>query len=134
MITKGVASVSSPVKNLRESSASIDHDQFCDAVSSEFVKLYGGDGAVQVRLTLSVFALSDLVPQRVDESELGKKQYVCEVHAELKARSYLLKRRPELTRLFRQSWDWMYGQTPEFTHDLTGSFDEGDVVSPARVP
>lgn len=49
MVTKGVASVSSPVKNLRDSRASIDHDQFCEAVSSEFVKLYGGDGIVQVR-------------------------------------------------------------------------------------
>lgn len=51
------------------------------------------------------------------------------MHEELKVRSFLLQLRFELTPYFRQSWDWMYGQTPEFTHDLTGSFDEGDVVS-----
>jgi lipoate-protein ligase A len=27
-----------------------------------------------------------------------------------------------------QSWDWQYGQTPEFTHSLSGSFPFGSLV------
>lgn len=26
-----------------------------------------------------------------------------------------------------QTWDWQYGQTPEFTHRLSGTFDWGDI-------
>ena len=26
-----------------------------------------------------------------------------------------------------KSWDWLYGQTPEFSHTLSGSFDWGQV-------
>ena len=31
--------------------------------------------------------------------------------------------------VFLQSWDWSYGQTPEFEYTVTGSFVWGDVVS-----
>lgn len=33
-----------------------------------------------------------------------------------------------LTPLRAQSWEWQYGQTPEFTHEITGSFDFGSLV------
>ena len=50
MVTKGVASVSSSVRNLREWSSTIDHDSFVDAVVREFKATYGGGSVVQVPL------------------------------------------------------------------------------------
>ena len=32
-----------------------------------------------------------------------------------------------------QSWDWAFGQTPEFSHKLTHEFPWGMLVSPIRV-
>jgi lipoate-protein ligase A len=34
----------------------------------------------------------------------------------------------EKTRQELTTWEWMYGQTPEFTHTLDKSFDWGHVV------
>ncbi|KAM0751615.1 Lipoyltransferase and lipoate-protein ligase [Meredithblackwellia eburnea MCA 4105] len=94
MVTKGVASVPSPVKNIREWSEEITHDLFVKAVADEFVNDYGG----QLNLNL------------VDESELETNSYVQTVEAELR------------------SWDWMYGQTPEFSHDITVRTPAGPMV------
>lgn len=41
MVTKGVASVRSPVCNLQQFSNKVDHISFTDAVVSEFRKEYG---------------------------------------------------------------------------------------------
>lgn len=30
-----------------------------------------------------------------------------------------------------KSWDWQWGSTPEFTHDIEGSFPFGDIVRAA---
>jgi lipoate-protein ligase A len=49
MIAKGVASVSSAVRNLRDWSTTIDHEEFVEAVVDEFTRTYGGDGLVKVR-------------------------------------------------------------------------------------
>jgi len=48
MITKGVASVRSPVCNLQEFSREITHDTFTNAVVQEFRTEYGIDTAVCV--------------------------------------------------------------------------------------
>lgn len=48
MVTKGVASVSSPVRNLREWSKTLNHDSFVDAVSAEFAKTYDGPLTIKV--------------------------------------------------------------------------------------
>ncbi|CEQ39111.1 SPOSA6832_00624 [Sporobolomyces salmonicolor] len=92
MVTKGVASVPSPVRNLREWSQALDHDRFVEGVAGEFARRYGTSGEIK----------------RIDESEAEGNEYLSEVMEEL------------------ESWDWMYGQTPEFTHDLVGSgaFDD----------
>lgn len=50
MVTKGVDSVPSAVRNLTHFSSSITHESFVDAVSEEFRKVYGGGGAGEVRL------------------------------------------------------------------------------------
>ncbi|GAA5914253.1 hypothetical protein JCM6882_003666 [Rhodosporidiobolus microsporus] len=94
MVTKGVASVPSPVRNLREWSTEIEHEKFVEVVAREFAKRYGGSGEIK----------------RVDESEVEKNDYVREVVEELK------------------SWEWQYGQTPEFTHTISGSFSWGSLT------
>ncbi|BGP22044.1 hypothetical protein JCM10295v2_000921 [Rhodotorula toruloides] len=94
MVTKGVASVPSPVRNLREWSKEIDHAKFVEVVAGEFADKYGLGGEIK----------------RVDESEARGNEYVRDVVAELK------------------SWEWQYGQTPEFTHEITGSLDFGSLT------
>ncbi|KAK4700942.1 hypothetical protein P7C70_g5301, partial [Phenoliferia sp. Uapishka_3] len=95
MVTKGVASVPSAVRNLREWSSTIEHDNFVEAVVEEFKVTYGGSPYVQ----------------RIDESELERNDYVKGVADEL------------------QSWDWQYGQTPEFLHDMSLATPGGNFVS-----
>ncbi|BGP59397.1 hypothetical protein NBRC10512v2_000691 [Rhodotorula toruloides] len=94
MVTKGVASVPSPVRNLREWSKEIEHEKFVEVVAREFADKYGLSGEVK----------------RVDEGEARGNEYVRDVVAELK------------------SWEWQYGQTPEFTHEITGWFDFGSLT------
>ncbi|KPV76787.1 uncharacterized protein RHOBADRAFT_12541, partial [Rhodotorula graminis WP1] len=96
MVTKGVASVPSPVRNLSESSGEVDHERFVEAVAEQFARKYGVSNEVQ----------------RIDEGELDTNEYVRDVVDELK------------------SWDWQYGQTPEFTHEISGSFPFGNMVRP----
>lgn len=48
MITKGVASVPSPVRNLKEWNSEIDHESFVEQVSKEFSKRYGVSGDIKV--------------------------------------------------------------------------------------
>ena len=50
MITKGVASVRSPVCNLQQFSSHITHNGFTDAVVDEFRKEYGIDQTVRIIL------------------------------------------------------------------------------------
>ncbi|GAA6048579.1 hypothetical protein NBRC10513_000655 [Rhodotorula toruloides] len=94
MVTKGVASVPSPVRNLRKWSKEVSHEKFVEVVAREFADKYGLSGEIK----------------RVDESEARGNEYVRDVVAELK------------------SWEWQYGQTPEFTHEITGSFDFGSLT------
>lgn len=49
-MSKGVASVPSPVTNLRDYSYTVDHQQFCESVLSEFVKAYNDGEPVEVSL------------------------------------------------------------------------------------
>lgn len=48
IVSKGVESVPSPVTNLRNYSYTIDHQQFCESVLSEFVRDYNDGNEVQV--------------------------------------------------------------------------------------
>lgn len=100
MVSKGVESVPSPVRNLREWDSSLTHDDFFNAVANQFSHHYGGDAQVH----------------NVDESELDKKEYVRKGFEEL------------------QTWEWQWGQTPEFTHALTAEFSWGKVVSQLLLP
>ncbi|KAG2175602.1 hypothetical protein INT43_001249 [Umbelopsis isabellina] len=96
LVTKGVASVPSPVSNLRSYSYTIDHQQFCEAVIDEFLLAHNGSKPVKP----VIFSQDDPsgLPEEVQKSK------------------------DELT-----SWDWIYGQTPEFTHDIEMDFTWGSV-------
>jgi lipoate-protein ligase A len=98
LVTKGVASVPSPVTNLRSYSYTIDHQQFCEAVIEEFVDAHNHNNPIEP----TVFTKADMstLPEEV------------------------IKSKEELT-----SWDWIYGQTPEFTHCIDMEFGWGTVVS-----
>lgn len=96
IVSKGVASVPSPVTNLREYSFTVDHQQFCDSVLSEFVKAYNDGQTVKP----IVFDKDSVLPDKVNET------------------------RDEL-----KTWDWIYGQTPEFSNSAEKDFTWGHVKS-----
>jgi len=96
MHTKGVASVRSPVCNLRQFKPSVDHLSFVDAVVATFRKEYGID---------------DKIRHVEDSEDTRNVEYIRNGMAEL------------------PSWDWAYGQTPEFTHAVHHSFEWGDLVA-----
>ncbi|KAH7916793.1 hypothetical protein BJ138DRAFT_1139170 [Hygrophoropsis aurantiaca] len=94
MVTKGVASVRSPVCNLRQFSPNISHDTFVDAVVREFQKEYG---------------VTDKACEVNDSDDITNIDYIRTGMAEL------------------PSWDWAYGQTPEFEYGIRRSFLWGEI-------
>ncbi|KAK0207028.1 hypothetical protein DFS33DRAFT_1256079 [Desarmillaria ectypa] len=96
MLTKGVASVPSPVCNLRQHDANITHEQFCKAAISEFCRTYDVNEEVQ-----HMNENTDLVD--LDDVHRG------------------------VTEL--SSWEWAYGQTPEFTYTKSVVFEWGNVAA-----
>ncbi|KAG6861965.1 hypothetical protein C0995_009149 [Termitomyces sp. Mi166 len=109
MVTKGVASVRSPVCNLQQFSAIITHDSFTDAVIDEFRKEYGV--SAPVRTNVVALKAEENLAQAVNETD------------EFKSIEYIQKGMEELP-----SWDWAYGQTPEFTYTIHQTFDWGKVT------
>lgn len=92
MVTKGVASVPSPVRNLREWSTRVNHERFVEVVARQFAEKYALSGEIKVRHTLcQAWADSETdAPrraQRIDEVVLEQNEYMREVVDELKVRS-----------------------------------------------
>ncbi|KAK0499549.1 hypothetical protein EDD18DRAFT_1069191 [Armillaria luteobubalina] len=96
MLTKGVASVPSPVCNLRQHNDKISHEQFCEAAISEFRRVYDISEEVQ-----RISENTDLVD--LDDVHKG------------------------VTEL--SSWEWAYGQTPEFTYTKNVVFEWGNLAA-----
>ncbi|EKM79994.1 hypothetical protein AGABI1DRAFT_72757 [Agaricus bisporus var. burnettii JB137-S8] len=94
MISKGVASVRSPVCNLRQFNTHVDHLSFSNAVVNEFRREYGIDEKIV----------------EISESE------------EWLSLPYIKQGMSELP-----SWQWAYGQTPEFKYTIDNSFSWGKV-------
>lgn len=99
MVTKGVASVRSPVRNLNEFRPDVSHEDFVDALTRAFREQYGVDKPVYT-------VQGDTNDMNVDEIRSGM--------AEL------------------PSWDWAFGQTPEFTYSIRGQFAWGNVAAEIR--
>ncbi|TFK29027.1 Lipoyltransferase and lipoate-protein ligase [Coprinopsis marcescibilis] len=97
LITKGVASVRSPVCNLQQHNPGIGHEEFTNAVIDEFRDEYS--------VRTEVCFVSDS-KEILDEPDI----------------------RNGMVEL--QSWEVLYGQTPEFTHKLERQFPWGHVVGP----
>ncbi|KAL1922297.1 uncharacterized protein VTP21DRAFT_9836 [Calcarisporiella thermophila] len=96
LISKGVASVRSPVANLRDFSWTVDHPSFCEAVTDLFINKYNfNDAAIE--------------PTMVDEASALSISEVKRVKEEL------------------ETWNWIYGQTPEFTYEFEHTFEWGNV-------
>ncbi|KAF9131595.1 Biotin/lipoate A/B protein ligase [Mortierella sp. 14UC] len=100
LVTKGVASVRSPVTRLRESSFTIDHLSFCEATRTEFLKRYAYD---TWRQNL------EGEPIVVDQQMIDGMEGVQRIRDEMR------------------TWEWMYGQTPEFSYQLEKVFSWGTV-------
>ncbi|KAF9585568.1 Biotin/lipoate A/B protein ligase, partial [Lunasporangiospora selenospora] len=100
LVTKGVPSVRSPVTRLRDSSLTIDHLSFCEATRTEFLRRYAYD---TWRNNL------EGEPIVVDEALVESLPAVQKIRDE------------------SRSWEWKFGQTPEFTYQIEKSFSWGTV-------
>ncbi|TFK70606.1 Lipoyltransferase and lipoate-protein ligase, partial [Pluteus cervinus] len=96
MVTRGVASVRSPVCNLQQHNPDVTHETFTQSVIRAFQEEY------QVKTQ----------PCTVTESE------------GLLNLDYIKKGMLELP-----TWEWGYGQTPEFTYTLETNFSWGNVIA-----
>ncbi|OCF35398.1 lipoate-protein ligase A [Kwoniella heveanensis BCC8398] len=107
METKGIPSHRSAVTTLNHhlpsSAKQIHHDHFVKAVTAQFEKIY-----------------SD--PSKGAGSGSGKKMETREVHPDWVKDEKVWKSVKEL-----KSWEWQYGQTPEFSNQLQGDFAFGSI-------
>ncbi|KAL0950068.1 hypothetical protein HGRIS_010072 [Hohenbuehelia grisea] len=99
MVTRGVASVRSPVCKLQQFDSSVQHDDFVEAVVRAFKENYG---------------VNEKTTWVEDNDELTGVEYIRNGMKELR------------------SWDWLYGQTPEFTYVVKQTFDWGEVTAELR--
>ncbi|KAK6902798.1 hypothetical protein I203_108057 [Kwoniella mangroviensis CBS 8507] len=100
MQTKSILSHRSPVTTLNHynpSSTPIHHDDFVHAVTSEFSKVYS-------------------------DPTHSKKMETNEVNSDWIKEPKVWKGVEEL-----KSWEWQYGQTPEFSNELEGKLSFGDL-------
>jgi hypothetical protein len=66
IITKGVLSVPSPVRNVSDFVIGVDHNAFTSAVAGEFVATFGGNEEdLVVRLFYTSLELADRAPQLI---------------------------------------------------------------------
>ncbi|CAG8471000.1 127_t:CDS:2 [Cetraspora pellucida] len=100
LVSKGVESVSSPVTKLRNYSLTVNHKSFCDAVLQEFFAHYRGDMNNVTNSYMQPIIIEELLPNNPK----------------------ILDYRDEL-----KSWDWTFGQTPEFSLELEKTFPWGHV-------
>ncbi|KAJ1024409.1 hypothetical protein NDA18_004576 [Ustilago nuda] len=109
LVTKGVASVPAPVANLSDAfpdrKAMLSHDMFVEAVVDEFHRTYPSSCESKKKV------------MQVDESSLDRLDLN-------QGRWKLAENMSEL-----QSWQWLFGQTPEFTHRV--SLDASDTQARA---
>ena len=112
MVSKGVASVPSPVRNLEEWSSLIDHDSFARAVVGEFVELCAQNPDLPAATT-----------QTVDEAALLSVEEIRKGTDELRVRDGSSGRAD-----CPQSWEFQFGQTPEFTNELVYRADWASLV------
>lgn len=132
MITKGVASVRSPVCNLQQFNATISHDTFSNAVIRAFRQEYCLDQEVSCAClpSMALCMPIQLKPYTVEEdAEITDIEYIRKGMVELPVR--IIQSRGNdiqpVTRML-QSWNWAYGQTPEFIYNIKKTFEWGDIA------
>ncbi|CEM05712.1 unnamed protein product [Vitrella brassicaformis CCMP3155] len=111
--SKGVASVAARVCNLRDLNPEINHQTVCDALIAEFARSYGAD------------------PDSIQAEEVTSTSPLTQSQVFQK----------HLSRL--QDWEWRFGSSPQFSHELETRFDwgtftvhldvKGGVVSQCRI-
>lgn len=131
MITKGVASVRSPVCNLQQFSSSISHETFSVAVVKAFREEYNIDEEVRllfVRDTLLNRCYSHRSSEGMVSYQVSSISAKAWLNFQCVSSAWIMSHTVKCS-IFRQSWEWAYGQTPEFVYSIKNSFAWGDVVS-----
>lgn len=90
MTSKGVESVPSPVRNLREWDHLLDHEAFFEAVADQFTTHYGGDRSVV----------------NIDERELQSNAFVKKSFDELQSWGWQWGQTPEFTNRIEGNFPW----------------------------
>ena len=95
LVSKGIQSVRARVCNLCELNSSINHENLCERIIAEFKKYHGF-------LETDVVQIEQL--NRMD-----------------------LENNPKMLEYFTKynDWNWRFGETPQFNHQMTEKFDWG---------
>jgi len=109
IVSKGVSSVRSPVDNLaRIAPDGITHNSFVNSTINAFRDVYKAEDTEAVQVS------AQYLPQTADTPGSSIYEYISNQESEL------------------QAWEWLYGQTPEFTESLQKSFAWGHVEAEIR--
>ncbi|KAF7302204.1 Lipoyltransferase/lipoate-protein ligase [Mycena indigotica] len=101
MKTAGVASVRAPVTNLQMFNTRAEHNLFTQLVVEQFRRVYELDGGTN----------TTFITQYVDEEAMVGLDDVRQSVEET------------------QTWEWLYGQTPQFTYTIGENFTWGSVTA-----
>ncbi|KAJ3189107.1 Biotin/lipoate A/B protein ligase [Gaertneriomyces sp. JEL0708] len=106
LVSKGVESVRSSVTRLREHSFTVDHMSFCEAAVHEFCRFHGHKSSGPLSA-----AMDSAVVRYVTSDTASNNPEIRTYEEELR------------------SWEWIYGQTPDFTHRLNWSADASSTTA-----
>eukprot|EP00823_Brevimastigomonas_motovehiculus_P005556 TRINITY_DN4130_c0_g1_i1.p1 TRINITY_DN4130_c0_g1~~TRINITY_DN4130_c0_g1_i1.p1 ORF type:complete len:403 (-),score=49.31 TRINITY_DN4130_c0_g1_i1:154-1362(-) len=144
LASKGVSSVTARVMNLIELVPTITHDQFGQALVDSFLEHYQYDGKPVVLPPSLSSHPSSLTQQSLPQQQslllsTSEEIFSAVQHPRNSLASssadlncYLLDHRllkaiPQLNSYyeFLKDWNWRFGQTPQFTHNIETRFDWG---------
>jgi len=96
LLSKGVTSVAARVVNLQSIDPAITHDKFCEALTSAFLEHHGVSASS-----------SQATVETVDHETLRHDRELSSIYEGLR------------------DWEWRFGSTPPFTHEMETRFDWG---------
>ncbi len=95
LVSKGIQSVRSRVCNLSDINSKVSHNSLCEIIIEEFKKFHG----------LPINA--EIPIEKLNRDELEKNPKMMEYYSKY------------------NDWNWRFGETPEFTHQMTERFNWG---------
>ncbi|KAF7332581.1 Lipoyltransferase/lipoate-protein ligase [Mycena kentingensis (nom. inval.)] len=126
MISSGVASVRSPVGNLRDYNIRATYGNFALSLAEQFRRVheFGESAFWQSKRETEYWDGKAVGQKKIPQATPGSKwESVYVEEQEMRAVEHVQRSIEEM-----QSWEWLYGQTPQFTYTLQETFSWGAVT------